>query len=191
MQGEHGQLASRVRLRGNDIVLLLDDPTDVNTGALTTALDGPWVDVWAPVTITMRELGSFENLHLWLASQPRPFGALAVNREATKDLLDPQDRFTCPTLLTDDSFAYLAMRKVNNTAWQFGTHGFGPAADALTTDMIDLITAWDRYFRYRPAADITIHPTGATPPRSAHPQLVVERRHTTIAVTWPAPGKPR
>ena len=38
----------------------------------------------------------------------------AVDRQRTEGLVDPQDRFTCPTLLTADSFAYLAMRKIDD-----------------------------------------------------------------------------
>ncbi|MEU7906360.1 methyltransferase, FxLD system [Actinoplanes sp. NPDC049118] len=104
MQGDRRQLARRIPLRGDDIVLLLDDPIDVDVSALTAALTWPRTDVWSPVTITMQEHDSFESLHLWLSSQPRLFGALAVDRDATQGLLDPQDRFTCPTLLTGDSF---------------------------------------------------------------------------------------
>ncbi|WP_436528358.1 methyltransferase, FxLD system [Actinoplanes sp. HUAS TT8] len=191
MQGERRQLARRVPLRGNDIVLLLDDPIEVNTDALTAALDRPRVEVWAPVTITMDEGTSFESLHLWLASQPRPFGALTVDRKATEGLMDPQDRFTCPTLLADDSFAYLAMRKVAENDWQFGAHGFGPAAAKLAADLIELVTTWDRDFRHGAAPSITVHPAGTALPAAEHLQLAVPRRHTTTAITWPAPGSQR
>ncbi|GAA1630712.1 methyltransferase, FxLD system [Actinoplanes couchii] len=186
MQGDRRQLARRIPLRGADVVLLLDDPAEIDTAALTTALSTPRVDVWAPVTVTMTEPGSFESLHLWLSSQPRPFGALAVDREATAGLLDPQDKFTCPTLLTADSLAYLAMRKIADGIWQFGAHGFGPAAGALTTDLVDLIVAWNRDHRPGPGPAITVHPTGTPPEPDGRLQLVVPRRNTTIAVTWPA-----
>jgi protein-L-isoaspartate(D-aspartate) O-methyltransferase len=186
MQGNRSQLARRIPLRGNDIVLLLDDPVDVDAAALTAALDGPREDVWSPVTITVQELESFESLHLWLSSRPRPFGALAVDRQRTEGLVDPQDRFTCPTLLGAGSFAYLTMRKIDDDRWQFGAHGFGPDAHALTADMLDLIAAWDRDYRHARAPEITVHPNGATPPAATgQQQLVVARRHTAIAVTWP------
>ncbi|WP_233625122.1 methyltransferase, FxLD system [Actinoplanes sp. ATCC 53533] len=186
MQGERSQLARRIPLRGNDIVLLLDDPVDVDSNALTAALDGPRVDVWSPVTITMQELESFESLHLWLSSQPWPFGALAVDRQRTEGLVDPQDRFTCPTLLTAGSLAYLTMRKIDDDRWQFGAHGFGPDAHTLTADLLDAIAAWDSDYRHARAPEITVHPDGTTPPAAtAQPQLVVARRHTAIAVTWP------
>jgi protein-L-isoaspartate(D-aspartate) O-methyltransferase len=192
MQGHGSQLARRVPLRGNDIVLLLDDPAEVDAAALAAALDEPRHDVWSPVTITMHELESFERLHLWLSSQPRPFGALAVDRQRTEGLVDPQDRFTCPTLLSAGSFAYLAMRKIDDDRWQFGAHGFGPDAPTLTADLLGLITVWDRDYRQAPAPEITVHPPGSTTPAAAgQPQLVVARQHAAIAVTWPVPGSAR
>jgi protein-L-isoaspartate(D-aspartate) O-methyltransferase len=97
MQGDGRSPARRIFLRGDDVVLLLDDDTtDVDRDGLVAALHLPRVEAWSPVTISMREDRSFESLHLWLASQPRPFGVLAVNRERTVGLVDPQDRFTCP-----------------------------------------------------------------------------------------------
>ena len=189
MQGDHRQLVRRVPLRGDDVVLLLDDPAEVDAAALTAALDGPRTDVWSPVTITRDELDGFERLHLWLSAQPRPFGALAVDREATAGLLDPQDRFACPTLLAAGSFAYLAMRKVDDTRWQFGAHGFGPHAGPLTADMLELLARWDRDHRGRPGPQITVHPRGTQPPASDRPALLVTRRHATIAMAWQAGGE--
>ncbi|MGW4500587.1 methyltransferase, FxLD system [Micromonospora sp. NPDC004336] len=192
MRGDGRGPTRRLALRGEDAVLTLDDATtDVSLAALASALCPPRLDTWSPVTITAQEGPSFESLHLWLASQPRPFGVLAVDRGRTAGLLDPQDRFVCPTLLTADSLAYLAIRKLDDTAWQFGAHGFGPAADTLTADMLDLITVWDRDHRRGPGPIITVHPTGTHPPAAGRTRLLVPRRHATIAVTWPAPGERR
>ena len=173
------------------MLLLDDDPIGVDTGALAAALDTPRVDVWSPVTITMHEPTAFENLHLWLSSQPRPFGALAVDRDATRGLVDPQDRFTCPTLLTADTFAYLAMRKIDDNNWQFGAHGFGPDAADLTSDLIELLTVWDQDHRHGAGPDIAVYPAGTFPDATERLQLLVPRRDTTIAVTWPTPKYPR
>lgn len=191
MQGAGRDLTRRIPLRGDAAVLRLDDASEVDDAALTAALDQPRTDVWSPVTITGQEGTSFEGLHLWLASQPRPFGTLIVDRERTAGLLDPQDKFTCPTLLSTDSLAYLTMRKTGDNCWQFGAHGFGPDADALTGDLIDLLTVWDRDYRHGPTPDITVHPTGTPLPTGDQLRLLVTRRHTTIAVTWPAPAGPQ
>ncbi|WP_326550210.1 methyltransferase, FxLD system [Micromonospora sp. NBC_01813] len=192
MQGNGRHPTRRLPLHGDDVVLILDDTTtEVNPDALAAALHSPRREAWSPVTITMQEGSSFESLHLWLASQPRPFGTLAVDRERAAGLVDPQDRFFCPTLLTADSFAYLAMRKLDDTTWQFGVHGFGPDADTLTADMLDLITLWEHDHRHHPGPTITVHPTGTHPPKPDGPHLLVTRRHATTAVTWPASGNPR
>lgn len=161
-----------------------DDTTQVDDDALTAALRRPRVAVWSPVTITMEEDRAFESLHLWVASQPRPFGVLTVDRERAAGLVDPQDRFTCPTLLSADSLAYLAIRQVDDTTWQFGAHGFGPDADTLCGELLDLVAGWNRRYRHGPGPQITVH--RARPSSTGgQPQLLVSRRHSTVAVTWP------
>ncbi|GAA2356084.1 hypothetical protein [Dactylosporangium salmoneum] len=128
---------------------------------------------------------SFEALHLWLASQPRPYGVLNVDREHTAGLLDPQDRFFCPTLLTHSSLAYLTIRRHDDATWQCGAHGFGPDATTLTRDLIDLIAAWDRLHRAGARPAVTVYPVGAALPATEQLRLVLARRHTQIVITWP------
>ncbi|SCL70779.1 protein-L-isoaspartate(D-aspartate) O-methyltransferase [Micromonospora citrea] len=192
MRGDGCTPTRRLALRGDDVVLFLDDTTtEVNPDALASALRSVRLEAWSPATITMQEGSAFESLHLWLASQSRPFGVLAVDRERTVGLLDPQDRFVCPTLLIADSFAYLAVRRLDDTTWQFGAHGFGPAAHTLTADMLDLITVWDREHRHGPGPKITVHPTGTHSPVPDRPHLLVTRRHATVCIAWPDAGEPR
>jgi protein-L-isoaspartate(D-aspartate) O-methyltransferase len=184
MQGDGSDPMWRYQLRGEAIVMAVDDTSDVDHDRLGQAFDHARVDGWAPVTVGAQE--SFESLHLWLASPSRPFGLLAVNRDRTEGLLDPQNKASCPTYYTSDSLAYLAIRKVDDTTWQFGAHGFGPDAPALTQDMVQLITVWDREYRHDGGPDITVHPAGSTLPDTDRPRLLVPRRHTVTAITWPA-----
>jgi protein-L-isoaspartate(D-aspartate) O-methyltransferase len=120
-----------------------------------------------------------------LASQPRPYGILKIDRTKTAGLLDPQDRFFCPTLLTEDSFAYLTLRMQDAETLQFGAHGFGPTADAVVADLIDLLTVWNAQHRTGPGPRITVHPAGTRLPDSRGLRLLVPRRHTLTAITWP------
>jgi protein-L-isoaspartate(D-aspartate) O-methyltransferase len=90
----------------------------------------------------------------------------------------------------DATIAYLAIRKLDDETWQFGVHGFGPHADTLTTDLLDLIHAWDRDHRHSPGPQIAVHPAGTRPAPTAEPRLIVARRHTTITLTWPTGRRP-
>ncbi|MEV4709584.1 methyltransferase, FxLD system [Actinoplanes sp. NPDC049316] len=186
MQGHGRDPVRRVPLRGDDAVLVLDDTTtQVDGDALRAALDPSGVLRWSPVTAAIDDGSAFEAVHLWLASQPRPYGILTVDREKTAGLLDPQDRFFCPTLLTSDSFAYLTLHKQDTETWQFGAHGYGPAADTLVAELIDLLTVWNEQHRAGPGPRITVHPDGLPLPPTGSLRLLVPRRHTTTAITWP------
>lgn len=186
MQGSGRQPVRRIPLRGEDAVLVLDDPvTDVDADGLRAGLDGPRVEVWSPVTLARD--ADLESLHLFAASQPGPYGILTVDRARTAGLLDPQDRFFCPTLLSRDSLAYLTMRTQADDSWQLGAHAFGPAGRPLAADLLDVIAAWAEHYRTGHGPAITVHPTGTHPPHveARQLQLLVTRPHTTIALTWP------
>lgn len=187
MQGTAANPVTRRTLRGDDVTLRIDDPDTqaLNLDALTTALNGPRTDAWSAVTLPPAT--PFESLHLWLASQPHPYGQLAVDRQRAADL-QPQNWDICPALLSPDSITYLAIRKLDDTTWEFGARGYGPHATALTQHMLDLITVWDRHHRTAPHPHIAVYPHGTLPPPTQQPRLLVPRRHTTTAITWTTSG---
>ena len=183
MQGVGHHPVRRIPLRGEDAVLVLDDSTtEVDGDALRAALDGPRLEVWSPVTLS--EDASFESLHLFVASQPRPYGVLTVDREHTAGLLDPQDRFICPTMLTSHSLAYLTSRH-DGQSWQLGAHGFGPDAAELAADLVEVIAGWDRHYRGGPGPLMRVRPAGSRAAAPAPLRMLVPRRHTVTALTWP------
>ena len=51
--------------------------------------------------------------------------------------------------------------------------------------MIDLIGRWDRRHRYGPGPAITVHPAGAARSGTDQLRLLVPRRHSLTAITWP------
>ncbi|RNH98247.1 methyltransferase, FxLD system [Micromonospora aurantiaca] len=187
MQGAAADPVTRRALRGDDVTLRIDDPDTraLNLDALSTALNGPRIDAWSAVTTPPAT--PFDSLHLWLASQPHPYGQLAVDRHRAADL-DPQNWVICPALLTDDSITYLATRKLDDTTWQFGARGYGPHAAPLTRHMLDLIAEWDRHYRTTPGPHLAVYPHGTAPAPTNQPRLTVPRHHTTIAITWATAG---
>ncbi|GLZ60939.1 hypothetical protein [Micromonospora sp. NBRC 107095] len=194
MQGTSAHPPHRLHLHlhTDDIVLTIDDDsTHPDPAALTRALDHPRVDVWSAATTPPGV--PFDSLHLWLASQSHPYALLTADHRHATRLGDPQNWTACPTLIGEDSYAYLATRKIDDAIWQFGAHGFGPHSTTLTTDLHNLISRWDRDHRHGPGPSITVHTADTTPHPTRHPRLVLRRRHTTIAVTWPptSPGGSR
>ncbi|RKN32327.1 methyltransferase, FxLD system [Micromonospora musae] len=183
MRGAAANSVTRRALRGDDVTLCIDDPDTqaLNFDAQTSTLNGPHIEAWSAVTTPPAT--SFDSLHLWLASQPHPYGQLAVDRDRAADL-EPQNWVACPALLTDDSITYLTIRRLDDTAWQFGARGYGPHAAPLTQHLLDLIADWDRHHRNTPGPHIAVYPNGTIPPPTDQPRLVVARRHSTTAITW-------
>ena len=97
----------------------------------------------------------------------------------------PGCRFSCPTLLSSDSLVYLALRRLDDTIWQVGAHGFGPHAARLADDMNDLVTGWDQEHRHGAQPQIAVYAGGTFLPDIDATRLIVPRRHRLIAVTWP------
>ncbi|MFR9775643.1 methyltransferase, FxLD system [Micromonospora sp. MS34] len=186
MQGAGARAVRRLPLRGDAVVLAVDDnATDVDPAVLGAALDGPLWEAWSAVTTSATE--PFDSLHLWLASQPRPYGLLAVDPSRVGGRLRPQNSTACPTLVSADSLAHLALRQIDADAWQFGAQGFGPHAERLVVDLLHLLDAWDRRHRHGPGPRITVHRAGTALAPTESPRLLLPRRHTTVAVTWPVP----
>ncbi|WP_433221589.1 hypothetical protein ACQP00_21070 [Dactylosporangium sp. CS-047395] len=198
MQGAGSIPEQHIELAGNTVVLRLDDgTTTVDPDALTAAIAGPRTEVWSGVTLPGRT--SFETLLLWLTGQPGPYGRLFVDREQAVErfggVVVPFAAVS-PAFLTGDSLAHLVLRKLDEQTaaeqppqeqrWEFGAHGFGPDAAAVADRLCDAIRAWDRH---APNPHIVVYPTGTTvPPNDGGLRLLVPRRHTTIAVTWPTPS---
>lgn len=199
MQGEGSNPERLHILAGDDddgdiVALRLDDDTTtVDPDALTTAIAGPRTEVWSHVILPGRT--SFETLLLWLTGQPGPYGRLFVDRDrATGRFGGTVAPFATisPAFLTADSLAYLVLHKRTDhqdpqeQRWEFGAHGFGPDAEAVATHLCDAIRAWDRH-ALNP--HVVVHRRGTQPDpgsSSDRMRLLVPRRHTTIAVTWPA-----
>ena len=186
MQGFGRHLPRQHQLQGDDIVLLIDDPQPANIDgeALRTALHGSRTHLWSGVTIADGDGAGFESIHLWLASQNQPFATLAVDRARTSNLVDPQDRFFCPTFVTPDSFAYLATRKVTDP---IRVRGARLRPDRRTTRQWH-VRGDHRLGPRAPAHHRCKHrhlPGRHTHPRTTQPRLLVPRQHVTAVITWP------
>lgn len=57
---------------------------------------------------------------------------------------------------------------------------------ALAAQLEGLIGVWDRHHRHGPGPSITVYPVATAMPAADGLRLLVPRRHTTTAITWPA-----
>lgn len=187
MQGAGEHKERLLLLRGEDVGLRFDDggfPADPDL--LTGVLDSPRVERWTGVRVQRME--PFDSLHLWLATMLDGFALLSISRDADPGPLAPQNRMGCPTIVDGPNLAYLALRKLDDTTFEFGAHGLGPDADALAAVMAEQITAWDREQRGGPGPSFAVYPAD-TADDDLSDGLIVRKRHTSVLISWPPTGQ--
>ncbi|HEY8532939.1 MAG TPA: methyltransferase, FxLD system [Micromonospora sp.] len=188
MQGADAYPERRIPLAGNDIILWFDedDAPDVDGEVLRAALHQPRVERWSGVQIGGIE--PFDGLLLWLATRIDRFGLITTNRsDSAYRLVKVASYLETPTVVEEDSFAYLALRPLNSERrrFEYGACGHGPHGEELASELVELVRAWDRDHRYGSPARIQITP--ANVPVEADPDArVIRKRHTTVTISWPA-----
>jgi protein-L-isoaspartate(D-aspartate) O-methyltransferase len=194
MQGAGAHRERLLLLRGEEIGLRFDEELSADPDALNGALDTPRTEAWTGVTVTRGE--PFDKLQMWLATALDGFCLLSVDPKLDSGLVAPQNGMACPAVVEGGSFAYLALRKLDEgqedsdvTAFEFGAHGFGPEAAALAEALATQIRVWDRDHRAGPGPRITAHPAGTADERLPEGR-VIPKRHVRVIISWPAAARP-
>ncbi|SRR6266498_1400000 len=187
MQGSGAHDERVLPLHGGEISLRFDDDGPAATpDLLSGALDTARAEVWSGVTTGRME--SFDTLHLWLATAFDGFCLLSVEPDLDTGLVSPQNRMGCPAAVDAGSLGYLALRRLDETTFEFGAHAFGPAAAALAAAMTEQIRVWDRDQRHGPGPRIAAYPAD-TPAEALPDGRVITKRHVRITVSWPPTGQ--
>ncbi|WNI16862.1 methyltransferase, FxLD system [Actinacidiphila sp. ITFR-21] len=192
MQGAGAHRERLLLLRGEEIGLRFDEELSADPDALNGALDTPRTEVWTGVTVGRAQ--PFDTLQMWLATALDGFCLLSVDPKLDTGLVAPQNRMACPAVVEGGSFAYLALRKLDQdqdqdhpdrTVFEFGAHGFGPEAAALAEALAAQIRVWDHDHRTGPGPRITAHPAGTADERLPVGR-VIPKRHVRVVISWPA-----
>jgi protein-L-isoaspartate(D-aspartate) O-methyltransferase len=183
-----------------------DDGRPLDAGALYAALTGPVTDV--PCGVQVAGLGELAEADLWVTlTEPGlvrltitggeqlrsrvvrggalpmlPFGALA----GSGDLREPRwaGEFGVAALIPGRPWMPPADRRYSECG--IVARGFGPAGADLARQLAGRVSAWHE--RGRPRAtglSVTAYPLPA--PVAPRPgQTILDRRHTRLALSWPA-----
>ncbi len=158
----------------------------LDVDALERALTGERTELWTGVTVGRGE--PFDSMHLFLASTDDRFGMIWADHErGGADLVDLALRWSCPVLITPDSFAYLTLRDADSGSGErrleLGTHGHGPAGPALAEDLRQHVLGWDAGWRARTDPHFLLYPADAavSPPRQGK---IYVKRHTQLIMSW-------
>nr|WP_307850304.1 methyltransferase, FxLD system [Saccharopolyspora sp. HNM0986] len=186
-------------LHGDRIALRFDDGTaPADSARLDGALGTDRVDVWSGITVEAME--PFDSLGLWLASVLPGSCRIAVDPDYDPDtdsgpaMVVPEGRWFPDAYVNshEDSFAYLATRRLDDGLFEFGAHAFGPHAGEAAEAMVEQIRAWDRDYRHGPDPSVAVWPYDAPDEALESPDAaattVIPKRHTTITISWPHPS---
>jgi protein-L-isoaspartate(D-aspartate) O-methyltransferase len=182
MQGAGAHAERLLLLRGKEIALRFDDGWPAAPELLDGALETPRAQVWSGVRVRRTE--SFDTLQLWLATTLDGSCHLAVDPQLDTGLVAPQNRMSCPAVVDSGALAYLALRKLDETTFEFGAHAFGTGGTALAAVMVDQIRAWHHDHRRGPGPQIAAYPAG-TPDEALPAGLVIPKRHVHLTISWP------
>jgi protein-L-isoaspartate(D-aspartate) O-methyltransferase len=171
------------------------EPAGVDRAALAGVLAAERSEAWTGVTLPMGK--PVTGLDLWLVTGPDlcwvKAGEDALDRGlvAPMGLIARSGRVDAPALASGGSLAYCAgVRPVDEdrTAFEFGAYGHGPAGAELAGRLAGHIRAWDRDHRTGSGPVLTVHPAG-TPADGLPSGYVLNKRHSTIVLSWPEPAR--
>lgn len=186
MQGTGRCQERLVRLHGDEVGLRIDDDQQVDQETLGQALVQPRKEAWSGVTAGVGE--RFDGLHLWLAIGLSTFCVLAAKQSAvSRGLVAHSSPLGIPAVVDGGGFAYLALRPVTpeRQQFEFGAYGHGLGAAALVDRMVRRIRSWDGSSL---RARIKAYPAGTSDDLLPADALVLDKRHTRIAISWPDPA---
>lgn len=179
--GEHDERL--LLLRGKEIGLRFDDGWPADPGQLDGVFDAPRAQVWPGVQVGRME--PFDTLQLWLATALDRFCLMAVDRGLDTGLVCPANRIASPAVVEGGSFAYLAARRVDEAAVEFGADAFGPDAPALAGALAGALEVWDRMYRGGPGPHIAAY-LARTPDEQLPDGLIIDKLHSRVTVSWPS-----
>jgi protein-L-isoaspartate(D-aspartate) O-methyltransferase len=173
-----------------------DEGRPVDAGALYEVLSGPSTDV--PAGVQVAGLGELGEADLWITVTEPDLVRLTITgggplRGALLPLLPFGALADTATTSDDDDLRVAALLPVRSPAgrrygeFEVAVRGFGHGGSELAGHLAGRVLAWDEHGR--PGASglrLNVYPLG-TPAGALPGQVILDRRHSRLALSWPAP----
>jgi protein-L-isoaspartate(D-aspartate) O-methyltransferase len=179
--------------RDNSLSIMVLDGADVDRLALLAALTRP-PSRW-PTRVTAKANQLFGGLGLWLTVSGSRWCILSESSSARIARLPAAplrftDRRYTAGILDTDGLAVLASEDDLGLVSRPAALGYGEGGDRLAQQLAEHVRAWDA--AGRPGIDgLRIEAYRRSTPDSELPdRLIVDKRHTRLAVSWPAKSAP-
>ena len=170
-------------------------PAGVDRAALAAVLAAERCEARTGVTLPMG-VPVRSGPDLWLVTDPDlcwlNAGMDAIDRGVVipTGMIFRSGRLDTPALASGGSLAYYGGRPVDEdrTAVEYRACGHGPHGAELAERLAGHIQAWDREHRTGPGPVLTVHPA-STPADDLPSGHVLNKRHSTIVLSWPEPAR--
>ena len=171
---------------GGHVSLRFDQDIPADAGLLDGALETEQARQWSGVTIGHQV--SFADLNLWLAAFLPGFCRVAAS-EGTELHAEGQNKAWFPFGgVTGDSFACLALRKLDGTGvarYEFGAKAYGPHATEAAVALIAEVRRWDAAGRDLAQEAFAFWPADIELPLSPPVTAIFPKAHGASTAHWP------
>jgi protein-L-isoaspartate(D-aspartate) O-methyltransferase len=186
MQGAGASTLHTVQLHGDDVKIVIDDGQSIDEEAVR-ASSAPSDTRSSPEYPLSGNEGVLPHMDLWLASAMPTYGRFYASKAATaRGVAGPAVGIGMSAVWDDQgTLAYTTWRPMQNedAGFEVGILAHGPNRESLALQLADQVRVWNRDRRGRPDPLIISSPT-ATPDGQLPKGLVLNRKHTRLAITW-------
>lgn len=180
IQGAGAHDERGIAVQGEDVSLFAAEG-EVDVSALREALHGPRQETWTGIEFTYPD-----RLHLWVVGHAQRYALLYARPDALEPGPNgPLAPAPIPVLLGErGSLALRTKRAAGEGRFELGVFGYGPRAQQLTEDYVEILRAWDRHGGS--VARIETWPVG-TPDADLPTDraTVLDKPHTRVVLAWP------
>ncbi len=187
MCGPGGEGECTLLLAEGDVTLYYDEDQQVAPDALHGVFGQPRSESWSGVTVGGYD--PFDGVWLRLATvEPGTCRIAAQPSAVDSGLATPAIPARSPALVEGASLAYFTLRphadvdSNGGRRFELGAIGHGPGGGDLAHRIAEQIRVWDRDRSTQPF--ITAYPAD-TPDEQLAEGLVIDKRHTRLAFSWP------
>lgn len=184
MQGAGAHDATVLRLRDGMVRLEFAERAPQDLASLEGVLDHAPLVVDSGAGLRLGE--PWAGMQMWLATTMPGFCRIFLDFKANETSAAPLGGlYTGMAAVDGPNLAYVASKDLGDGELALQVHAYGPAPRPLADCMAEQLRVWDRDHRDGPGPRYLIYPAGTPDEELPQADLVVDKRHSRVLLSWP------